>query len=120
MTAHAAGVIAARPGVGAGSVGAGETSFDDLVAMAGNGVYIQRVNGLHSGVNAISGDLSVGVQGRMIRNGVLAEPIREATIATTLQKMLLGIERIGSDVERLPGGTQWVSMLLNDISLSGT
>ncbi len=106
--------------VGAGSVGTGDTSFDELVAMAGDGVYIQRVNGLHSGVNAVSGDLSVGVQGRMIRNGVLAEPIREATIATTLQKMLLGIERIGSDVERLPGGTQSVSMLLNDISLSGT
>ena len=70
--------------------------------------------------NAISGDISVGVQGRMIRNGQRVEPSREATIATTLQKMLLGIAAIGSDVERLPGGTTSVSMAIDDMSLSGT
>ena len=110
------------PGVGVHSlaIAAGDTSFDDMVRSIGDGVFIQRVNGLHSGVNAISGDISVGVQGRMIRNGQLAEPIREATIATTLQKMLLGISAIGSDLERLPGGTTSVSMAIDDMSLSGT
>ncbi|NOX28668.1 MAG: TldD/PmbA family protein [Actinobacteria bacterium] len=110
------------PGVGVHSLSIlpGDTGFDDLVSGVGEGVFIQRVNGLHSGVNSISGDLSVGVQGRMIRGGALAEPIREATIATTLQRLLLGINRIGSDVERLPGGTQSVSMSVDEISLSGT
>lgn len=110
------------PGVGVHSlaIAPGHDGFDDMVRSIGDGVYIQRVNGLHSGVNAVSGDISVGVQGRMIRNGQLAEPIREATIATTLQKMLLGVSGIGSDVERLPGGTTSVSMAIDDMSLSGT
>ena len=39
--------------------------------------------GLHSGVNPVSGDFSVGVEGLMVKGGELAEPIREATIAST-------------------------------------
>ena len=78
------------------------------------------MSGLHSGVNAISGDFSVGVNGLMIRNGEVAEPIREATIASTIQKMLTDIVAVGADTEWQPGGSGPVSLAIADVAMSGT
>jgi len=54
-------------------------------------------------VNPVSGDFSVGAEGLMIRNGVLAEPVREVTVASTLQRMLQSVVEIGGDLRWLPG-----------------
>ena len=43
----------------------------------GEGLFVQSMTGVHSGVNPISGDFSVGAEGLMIRDGKLAEPVRE-------------------------------------------
>ena len=66
-------------------------------------LYVQSVSGLHSGTNPISGDFSVGAEGLMVRGGEFAEPVREVTIASTLQRMLLDIADIGADLTFLPG-----------------
>jgi PmbA protein len=75
--------------------------------------------GLHSGVNPVSGDFSVGVEGLMVRGGALAEPIREATIASTVQRLLLDISAVGGDLEWLPDGTGGVTLVIPDVALSG-
>ena len=80
---------------------------------------IQGVAGLHSGVNPISGDFSVGAEGIQIRNGQLSEPVREITIASTLQRMLLEVQDIGSDLERLPMRASGVSLVVGDVTVSG-
>jgi PmbA protein len=46
---------------------------------------------VHSGVNPVSGDFSVGAEGLMVRAGALAEPVREVTVASTLQRMLQNV-----------------------------
>ncbi len=60
----------------------------ELLAEAGEGVYVTDVAGLHSGVNPVTGVFSVGASGRAIRGGELAEPLREFTIASDLVSML--------------------------------
>jgi PmbA protein len=75
--------------------------------------------GLHSGVNPVSGDFSVGVEGLMVKAGELAEPIREATIASTLQRLLLDITAVGADVEWLPSGTGVPTIVIGEVALSG-
>jgi PmbA protein len=55
----------------------------------------------------------------MIRDGKLAEPFREATIASTLQKMLTDIVAIGNDLEFLPGNAAGQSLAIAAMSLSG-
>ncbi len=97
----------------------GEGDLESIIAGVEHGLLVSSMSGLHSGVNAISGDFSVGVQGRMIRNGQRAEPIREATIASTIQKMLGNIVLVGADTEWLPGGAGPVSLAICDVSLSG-
>jgi PmbA protein len=74
---------------------------------------------MHSGVNSISGDFSVGADGLMIRNGSLAEPVRELTLASTLQRLLLDIAEVGGDFEWLRGGDGACSLVIHDVSLSG-
>ena len=114
--------VSSTPAVGcqALAVAPGAGSFDSLLADIDTGVYLQTMTGLHSGVNLVSGDISVGIEGLMVRNGQLAEPVREVTIASTLQRMLLDIVAIGADVEWLPGGTGCPTMVIADLSLGGS
>ena len=80
---------------------------------------MQSVSGIHSGVNTISGDFSVGAEGLVIRDGALAEPVREVTIASTIQRMLQQVVGIGSDLEWLPGNSCGVTLAISDIAMSG-
>ncbi len=91
----------------------------ELIASIDDGLLVQEVSGLHSGVNPISGDFSTGVAGLRIRSGQLAEPIREATIASTLQRMLLDVIEVGGDIEWLPMAAAGVSLVIADVTLSG-
>jgi PmbA protein len=77
------------------------------------------VQGLHSGVNSISGDFSTGASGLMIRNGATAEPVREFTIASTLQRMLQDIIAVGGDIDWLPMRASGVSLVIRDVTMSG-
>jgi len=83
-------------------------------------VLVLSVSGLHSGVNAISGDVSVGASGIVIRDGVLAEPIREFTLATTVQRLLSEVVEVGADEEWLPMRATGVSVLVDGVTISGT
>jgi PmbA protein len=97
----------------------GEGTYDELLAGIDLGFALRSMTGLHSGVNPVSGDFSVGAEGRMIRGGALAEPVREVTIAGSLQRMLLDIAAVGGDLSWLPGGTGVPSLVVADISLGG-
>jgi PmbA protein len=98
----------------------GTASQEQLLADIGDGLLVQSVTGLHSGANPISGDFSVGAEGLMVRGGTTAEPIREATIASTLQRMLLDLVAIGGDQEWLPGGACGMSVVIGEVQLSGS
>lgn len=109
------------PGVGCQAlvITPGERTQEDLIAGIELGFLPQSFTGVHSGVNAISGDFSVGAEGMMIRGGELAEPVREVTIASTLQRLLLNIAEVGCDLEWLPNGSGAASVVISDVSLSG-
>ena len=98
----------------------GTRDQDALIADIDDGVLIQSVSGLHSGVNAISGDFSAGASGLSISNGQLGGPIREFTIASTLQRMLHDVVEIGGDVDWLPMRAAGVSLVIRDVTMSGT
>jgi PmbA protein len=97
----------------------GTLSHEEILAAVGHGLYVQTMSGLHSGVDPVSGDFSVGCEGLMIRDGVLAEPVKECVIASTLPKMLLGLCHVGGDIEWGPGASARVTLAIGDVSLSG-
>jgi PmbA protein len=91
-----------------------------VLAAVGEGVYVQSVTGVHSGVSPVSGDFSVGIEGLMVRDGELAEPVREVTVASTLQRMLQSVLHVGSDIEWLPGIAAGQTLAIGDMQLSGS
>jgi PmbA protein len=109
------------PGVGARalSVLPGDRDQTAIVAEVTDGILVQSITGVHSGVNRVSGDFSVGAEGLMIRGGELAEPVREVTIASTIQRMLQHIVAVGSDIEWLPGSAAGVTLAIRDVAMSG-
>jgi PmbA protein len=109
------------PGVGVRALRLvpGEHTPEQIMASVPEALYVQSMSGLHSGTNAISGDFSVGAEGLMVRGGAFAEPVREVTVASTLQRMLLDLADIGSDLTFLPGAVAGMTVLLSDMTLSG-
>ena len=112
-----------RGGSGAGCLALqilpGTRSQAEIVTGIDDGILIQQVQGLHSGVNSVSGDFSTGAAGLLIKNGTLGAPVREFTIASTLQRMLLDIAEVGGDLEWLPMSATGVSLVIHDVTMSG-
>jgi PmbA protein len=109
------------PGVGclALQLQPGTRSQAEMIADITDGVLVQQVFGLHSGVNPVSGDFSSGAAGLLITDGKVGAPVREFTIASTLQKMLLDVVEVGNDVDWLPMRAAGVSLVIADMTMSG-
>ena len=115
------GGFAGTPGVGclALSLVPGARRQDEIIAGIDDGLLVQQMQGLHSGVNPISGDFSTGAAGLLITNGEIGAPVREFTIASTLQRMLLDIVEVGGDIDWLPMRAAGMSLVIDDITMSG-
>jgi PmbA protein len=109
------------PGCRALTLAPGPEGYDEdgVLSAVGEGLFVQSMTGVHSGVNPISGDFSVGAEGLMIRDGKLAEPVREITVASTLQRMLLSLVAVGADVEWLPSIAAGQTLAIGDMQISG-
>ncbi|CAN5771420.1 TldD/PmbA family protein [soil metagenome] len=121
-TANAVRGFSSTPSVGcrALSLAPGTELQPELLAAVGDGVLVSSVSGLHSGVNPVSGDFSTGAEGLRITDGALGAPLREFTVASTLQKMLGEVAAVGADVEWLPMRAAGVSLVVHDMTVSGT
>ncbi len=115
------GGFAGTPGAGCRALvlTPGTKSHDEILASVGDGLYVQSISGIHSGVNTVSGDFSVGAEGLLIEGGALGRPVREVTIASTLQRMLLSVVEIGGDLRWLPGAAAGQTIAIADMALSG-
>ncbi len=102
-------------------VAAGELGFDQLLAEAGEGVYVTDVAGLHSGVNPVSGTFSVGATGRAISGGELGEALDEFTIASDLASMLGAVQASGSETRWVPfgGSVSTPALLIGEMAVAG-
>ena len=65
------------------------------------------------------GALRSGPPGPPVRDGELAEPIREVTIASTVQRLLQEVTGIGDDLQWLPMSSAGVSLVVGDVTMSG-
>jgi PmbA protein len=103
-------------------VAPGAQTFDELLAEAKDGVYVTDVAGLHSGVNPVSGNFSVGATGRLISNGQLAAPVDEFTIASDLQSMLEAITAAASEPRWVPfgGSVNTPALLISEVAVGGS
>jgi len=98
-TGNAARGLAGMPGIGSGNffVPRGNKSAKDIIGGVRDGLYVTEFLGF--GVNLVTGDFSRGASGLWIRNGELAFPVEEITVAGNLREMFSNVSEIGSDLE---------------------
>ncbi|MGB4439022.1 MAG: TldD/PmbA family protein [Sedimentibacter sp.] len=82
----------------------GEKSLDEIISTMNNGILITELQGLHSGLNSVSGDFSLAALGFEIKDGKINRPVEQITVAGNYFEMLINIEETGSDLKfGLPG-----------------
>jgi PmbA protein len=94
----------------------GGVAPEGLIAGIREGFYVTELIGF--GVNIVTGDYSRGAAGMWIRNGELAFPVSEVTIAGTLQGMLMGLEAVGSDLE-FRGSMAAPTLVVGEMTVGG-
>lgn len=77
----------------------GDKSMEDLLRILDNGVYINGFNGLHAGLNIISGDFSLGADGFLVSNGKLSKALQQFTVSGNIYELLKNIVEVGDDLE---------------------
>jgi PmbA protein len=97
-TGHASRGAGGAPGASPSNfyIAAGPQSREELLALFPEAVVVTELIG--QGVNPVTGDYSRGAAGFMVRNGAIAEPVAEITIASNLIDMFATLI-LGSDLE---------------------
>ena len=101
----------------------GQVSEEELLAMAGEGVYITDLSGLHAGANPISGDFSLQSAGFMIREGKKAEYVKSFTVAGNFYELLKNVRALANNC-KLPNAFSMTafgspSVLVDGLSVAG-
>ena len=117
-TGNAARGLSGNAGIGHGNlfIEPGARPPAEIIASISDGLYVTELIG--SGVNIVNGDYSRGAAGLWIRNGELAFPVSEITIAGNLINMLMEMEAIGSDLE-FRGSTAAPTLLIREMTVGG-
>ena len=101
----------------------GEISEEELLQMAGDGVYITDLSGLHAGANPISGDFSLQSAGFLIEGGKKTKYVKSFTVAGNFYELLKNVVAVASNVE-LPRAMSMTafgapSVLVSGLSVAG-
>ncbi|WP_318616676.1 TldD/PmbA family protein [Sporosarcina sp. YIM B06819] len=96
----------------------GNKSKEDLIGSLKEGILITSLAGLHSGVSTISGDFSVAATGFYIKDGKIATPVKQMTIAGNFFDYMKGIEEVGADLKFAPGGYGSPSLIVKELSVT--
>jgi PmbA protein len=94
---------------------AGTLTPNALMADIKEGLYITEMIGM--GVNGVTGDYSRGAAGYMIRDGALAEPVAEVTVAGNLVEMFANMVAASDLVFRR--GTDSPTVRIDGMTMAG-
>ena len=102
---------------------AGDKTEEELLNLAGNGIYITELKGLHAGANPIAGDFSLESAGFKIENGKLTDAVKSFTIAGNFFELIKNISALSDKVEvAVTGGFTTFgapAVLIPDMSVAG-
>ncbi len=94
----------------------GLRTCDQMMAELGHGILITGFNG--GNCNSSSGDFSFGIEGFLVENGCLVQPIAEMNMTGNILTLWLSLQEIGNDPRR-NNAYQIPSLLFNNVNISG-
>jgi PmbA protein len=98
----------------------GDKTEAELFGQMGKGIYVTNIEGLHAGLDPITGDFSLSAKGFMIEGGEKTYPVRNITIAGNFYELIMEINGI-ADNRRTDGFGNFSSpsILIRKLSVSG-
>ncbi len=94
----------------------GDQSLADLLASAGDGVYV--TSWLGGNADGTTGDFSLGLRGHLIENGEIGRPVGEMNVTGNLKDLFTRLEALGNDA--YPYSTTLApSLAFVDVNFSG-
>ena len=94
----------------------GNKDLEGLIASVNRGILVTGFNG--GNCNSTSGDFSYGVEGFLIENGKLVQPISEMNVTGNMVKLWNQLVEVGND-PRLSSSWRIPSLCFSDIDFSG-
>jgi PmbA protein len=94
----------------------GTLTPEEIVKNTKSGLLVLQTIGF--GVNSHSGGFSVGVSGVWIKDGKLAGPVVEVTVASDMLTMLQGVDAIGDDLI-MDRGTACPTFRIREMTIGG-
>lgn len=97
----------------------GTKTKDEIIETVDDGIYVCEVNGLHAGLNPISGDFNVQASGFEIKNGKVANPITLFVVSGNFYEMMNNVDEIGNDIEKRFIGVASPTLKIKSLAVSG-
>ncbi len=100
----------------------GEKSYKELITELNSGLIITSLDGLHAGLNTVSGDFSLMARGLLVDCGSIIRSVDQITVAGNFLVLMQGILCVGSDLKfGIPGGGRVgsPSLLIDKLVISG-
>lgn len=97
----------------------GNCSLDDMVKDMKDGIIITDLSGLHSGVNTITGDMSLDAKGYLVENGCITRALKSILLSANLFEILNNVKLIGNDLKFYSTNVGSPSILCDNIMIVG-
>lgn len=97
----------------------GQLSKEDLLKDIDEGLLVTSFDGLHAGVNPISGDFSLKTSGFLIKKGQIERAVTLIVAAGNFFKLMNDVEEVGSDLYLSYQGIGAPSIKFKGIAISG-
>lgn len=95
----------------------GKSKVQEMIGEISEGLLVTGSLGFR--VNSITGDFSIGVSGRWIQGGRLAQPVSGVTIASNMAEMLKTVDAVGDDLIPVFGGIGTPTIRLSNVTIAG-
>ncbi len=124
-TAKAFGTVSTGNAFGRGVSGcnlhitAGSVSKEDLIKSIDKGIIVTGFDGLHAGVNPISGDFSLKSVGYLIENGEIVRPVTLIVVSGNFLSLMNDVEEVASDLKLDYQAIGAPSIKFKSLSVSG-
>ncbi len=99
--------------------GAAKKIPEGLFALAGEGIYVTELMGLHAGANPVTGDFSLASKGFLITDGKKGAPVKNFTVSGNFFDLLKEVEKLGDDLDFIRGKYGSPSVMVRNLAVAG-
>ncbi len=97
----------------------GKKDFNELLSVLNDGIYVRNLQGVHSGINHLTGDISLQCEGFVVESGKITRPLNQIILSTNIFELFSNVKEIGNDLEFFSSNGGAPSLLIENITIAG-